>query len=125
TPASFEASIEYVVTKVPRFNYEKFPQADATLTTQMKSVAEVMAIGRNFQESVNKALRGLEVGSYGFGEQIALGTEGAREKILQEFKVPGPERIWYVVDAFSYGFSFDDIFEATKIDRWFLIQIYD
>src|SRR5690554_1467440 len=125
TPASFEPSIDYVVTKVPRFNFEKFPQADATLTTQMKSVGEVMAIGRNFQESVNKALRGLEVGASGFDEKIEVGTEGAREKILQELKVPGPERIWYVADAFRHGFTLDEVFEATKIDRWFLIQIED
>ena len=102
TPASFEPAIDYVVTKVPRFNFEKFPQADATLTTQMKSVGEVMAIGRNFQESVNKALRGLEVGATGFDEKIEVGTDGAREKILQELKVPGPERIWYVADAFRH-----------------------
>ena len=125
TPASFEPAIDYVVTKIPRFNFEKFPQADATLTTQMKSVGEVMAIGRNFQESVSKALRGLEVGACGFDEKIAVGTEGAREKILVELKVPGPERIWYVGDAFRHGFTLDEVFEATKIDRWFLIQIED
>lgn len=125
TPASFEPAIDYVVTKIPRFNFEKFPQADATLTTQMKSVGEVMAIGRNFQESVNKALRGLEVGACGFDEKIAVGTEGAKEKILVELKVPGPERIWYVADAFRHGFTLEDVFQATKIDKWFLIQIED
>ena len=125
TPASFEPAIDYVVTKIPRFNFEKFPQADAVLTTQMKSVGEVMAIGRNFQESLQKALRGLEVGACGFDEQIAVGTEGARDKILQELKVPGPERIWYIADAFRHGFSLDEIFTATNIDKWFLIQIED
>ena len=125
TPASFEPAIDYVVTKIPRFNFEKFPQAEPVLTTQMKSVGEVMAIGRNFQESVQKALRGLEVGVCGFDEQIAVGAEGAKDKILKELKVPGPERIWYVADAFRHGFSLDDVFEATKIDRWFLIQIED
>jgi carbamoyl-phosphate synthase large subunit len=125
TPASFEPSIDYVVTKIPRFNFEKFPQAEPVLTTQMKSVGEVMAIGRNFQESVQKALRGLEVGVSGFDEKIAVGTADAKDKILVELKIPGPERIWYVADAFRHGFSIDDVFEATKIDRWFLVQIED
>lgn len=125
TPASFEPSIDYVVTKIPRFNFEKFPQAEPVLTTQMKSVGEVMAIGRNFQESVQKALRGLEVGVCGFDEKIEVGTEGAREKIQHELNVPGPERIWYVADAFRHGFTLDEVFNATKIDRWFLIQIQD
>lgn len=125
TPASFEPSIDYVVTKIPRFNFEKFPQAEPVLTTQMKSVGEVMAIGRNFQESVQKALRGLEVGASGFDEKLEIGAIGAKEKILQELKVPGPERIWYVADAFRHGFSLDEVFEATNIDRWFLIQIED
>ena len=125
TPASFEPAIDYVVTKIPRFNFEKFPQAEPVLTTQMKSVGEVMAIGRNFQESVQKALRGLEVGVSGFDEKIEVGTANAKDIILKELKVPGPERIWYVADAFRHGFSLDDVFEATKIDRWFLIQIED
>ncbi|MGK3627624.1 carbamoyl-phosphate synthase large subunit, partial [Acinetobacter sp. A11] len=125
TPASFEPSIDYVVTKIPRFNFEKFPQAEPVLTTQMKSVGEVMAIGRNFQESVQKALRGLEVGVSGFDEKIEAGATNAKEIILKELKVPGPERIWYVADAFRHGFSLDEVFEATKIDRWFLIQIQD
>jgi len=125
TPASFEPSIDYVVTKIPRFNFEKFPQAEPVLTTQMKSVGEVMAIGRNFQESVQKALRGLEVGVSGFDEKIEAGATNVKETILKELKVPGPERIWYVADAFRHGFSLDDVFEATKIDRWFLIQIQD
>ena len=125
TPASFEPAIDYVVTKIPRFNFEKFPQAEPVLTTQMKSVGEVMAIGRNFQESVQKALRGLEVGVSGFDEKIEVGTANAKDIILKELKVPGPERICYVADAFRHGFSLDDVFEATKIDRWFLIQIED
>ncbi|MEO3355917.1 carbamoyl-phosphate synthase large subunit [Acinetobacter haemolyticus] len=125
TPASFEPAIDYVVTKIPRFNFEKFPQAEPVLTTQMKSVGEVMAIGRNFQESVQKALRGLEVGVSGFDEKVEAGTANAKDIILKELKVPGPERIWYVADAFRHGFSLDEVFEATKIDRWFLIQIED
>ncbi|MFB2538741.1 MULTISPECIES: carbamoyl-phosphate synthase large subunit [unclassified Acinetobacter] len=125
TPASFEPSIDYVVTKIPRFNFEKFPQAEPVLTTQMKSVGEVMAIGRNFQESVQKALRGLEVGVCGFDEKITSDVENVKDKILVELKVPGPERIWYVADAFRHGFSLDEVFEATKIDPWFLIQIQD
>jgi carbamoyl-phosphate synthase large subunit len=115
TPASFEPSIDYVVTKIPRFNFEKFPQAEPVLTTQMKSVGEVMAIGRNFQESVQKALRGLEVGVSGFDEKIEIGTEGAREKIQHELNVPGPERIWYVADAFRHGFSLDDVFKQPRL----------
>src|SRR5690606_31153355 len=125
TPASFEPAIDYDVTKIPRFNFEKFPQADATLTTQMKSVGEVMAIGRNFQESMQKALRGLEVGASGFDEKIEIGAEGAKDKILQELKVPGPERIWFIGDAFRHGFTLDEVFAATNIDPWFLIQIED
>ncbi len=125
TPASFEPAIDYVVTKIPRFNFEKFPQAEPILTTQMKSVGEVMAIGRNFQESVNKALRGLEVGSYGFDEKLPLGSEGAIDRLRLELKVPGPERIWYIADAFRHGMTLDQVFEYTQIDRWFLIQIQD
>lgn len=125
TPASFEPAIDYVVTKIPRFNFEKFPQAEPVLTTQMKSVGEVMAIGRNFQESLHKALRGLEVGVCGFDEKIEADTADIKEKILVELKVPGPERIWYIADAFRHGFTLDQVFEATKIDRWFLVQIED
>ena len=125
TPASFEPSIDYVVTKIPRFNFEKFPQAEQILTTQMKSVGEVMAIGRTFQESVQKALRGLEVGVSGFDEKIALGTDDAEDKLRLELKVPGPDRIWYIADAFRHGMSLDQVFEYTAIDRWFLIQIQD
>ncbi len=120
TPASFEPSIDYVVTKVPRFAFEKFPQANDRLTTQMKSVGEVMAIGRTFQESLQKALRGLEVGVYGLDEIAA-----EREEIERELANPGPERIWYLGQAFRDGLSFEEVFQLTKIDPWFLVQIED
>ena len=125
TPASFEPSIDYVVTKIPRFTFEKFPQADNTLTTQMKSVGEVMAMGRTQQESLQKALRGLEVGSDGFDEMIDLEAENVTEVLRKKLRVPGAERIWYVGDAFRAGWSMEEIFEETAIDRWFLIQIED
>ena len=118
TPASFEPTIDYVVTKVPRFAFEKFPQADARLTTQMKSVGEVMAIGRTFQESFQKALRGLEVGVDGLNQKTT-----DREKIQVELGEPGPERIWYVGDAFAQGFSLEEVHQLTKIDPWFLHEI--
>jgi carbamoyl-phosphate synthase large subunit len=118
TPASFEPSIDYVVTKVPRFAFEKFPQADDRLTTQMKSVGEVMAIGRNFQESLQKALRGLETGVDGFN----LKTVDS-DKIGDELAYPRGERLWYVADAFGIGMTVEEIFNYTKIDRWFLVQI--
>nr|WP_319566694.1 carbamoyl-phosphate synthase large subunit [uncultured Rhodoferax sp.] len=118
TPASFEPSIDYVVTKVPRFAFEKFPAADSRLTTQMKSVGEVMAMGRTFQESFQKALRGLEVGVDGMNEKTQ-----DREVLERELGEPGPDRIWYVGDAFAAGWSVDEVFEITKIDRWFLVQI--
>ncbi len=120
TPASFEPSIDYVVTKVPRFAFEKFPEADRHLTTQMKSVGEVMAIGRTFQESLQKALRGLEVGVDGLDEK----TNDVDEIIL-EIKSPGPERIWFVGDAFRAGMSLEEVHEHTSIDPWFLIQIQE
>jgi len=123
TPASFEPSIDYVVTKIPRFTFEKFPQADARLTTQMKSVGEVMAIGRTQQESLQKALRGLETGVDGFDEILDLSRDNAMEHLRSELKVPGANRIWYVADAFRAGLSVDDIFELTSIDPWFLVQI--
>ena len=125
SPASFEPSIDYVVTKIPRFNFEKFPQADATLTTQMKSVGEVMSIGRNFQESLQKALRGLEVGAMGLNPAIAENDGDATNKIKKELGVPGAERIWYIGDAFRHGFSLDDVHRLTRIDPWFLVQIED
>ena len=118
TPASFEPSIDYVVTKVPRFTFEKFPSADPHLTTQMKSVGEVMAIGRTFQESFQKALRGLEVGVEGMNEKTT-----DHEVIKEELGEPGPERIWYVGDAFAQGFTLDEVHNLTHIDPWFLAQI--
>ncbi len=123
TPASFEPSIDYVVTKVPRFTFEKFGDADARLTTQMKSVGEVMAIGRTFQESLQKALRGLEVGSAGFEPHVDLNDSEAMGRIRRELSIPGAERIWYVGDAFRAGMSVDEVFEQSKIDPWFLVQI--
>ncbi|MES2546791.1 MAG: carbamoyl-phosphate synthase large subunit [Pseudomonadota bacterium] len=120
TPASFEPSIDYVVTKIPRFAFEKFPQADSRLTTQMKSVGEVMAIGRTFQESFQKALRGLEVGVDGLD---SISTD--MDRITKEMGEPGPERIWYVADAMRMGVSNEDIFNISKIDPWFLAQIKD
>ncbi len=120
TPASFEPSIDYVVTKIPRFAFEKFPQANDRLTTQMKSVGEVMAMGRTFQESFQKALRGLEVGVHGLDEKFV-----GREAICSELGNPGPERIWAVSDAFRLGMSVAEVFDISKIDPWFLIQIED
>jgi carbamoyl-phosphate synthase large subunit len=125
TPASFEPTIDYVVTKVPRFTFEKFPKADDRLTTQMKSVGEVMAIGRTFQESLQKALRSLEIGVSGLDEIVDLTNPSAAEKIQREMRHPGPERLWYVADAFRSGMSFDDIHKASKIDPWFLAQLED
>ena len=120
TPASFEPSIDYVVTKIPRFAFEKFPAADPHLTTQMKSVGEVMAMGRTFQESFQKALRGLETGIDGLSERSQ-----DRDEIIEEIGEPGPERILFVGDAFRIGMTLDDVFEETKIDPWFLAQIED
>jgi carbamoyl-phosphate synthase large subunit len=126
TPASFEPSIDYVVTKIPRFTFEKFPQADARLTTQMKSVGEVMAIGRTFQESIQKALRGLEVGSEGFDEKLdKLDSTDSQETLVQELNVPGADRIWYIGDAFRAGMTVDDVFRHTHVDPWYLVQIED
>lgn len=127
TPASFEPTIDYVVTKVPRFTFEKFPQADPSLTTQMKSVGEAMAIGRTFQESLQKALRSLEVDSNGFNElidEVEAESEDDRMDILRhELRIPGAQRIWYIGDAFRKGFSLSEVQELTGIDPWFLIQI--
>jgi len=125
TPASFEPSIDYVVTKIPRFAFEKFDQADQSLTTQMKSVGEVMAIGRTFQESMQKALRGLEVGVAGFDPILDLDDENAPAVLMHQLAVAGPDRIWYVADGFRQGMSVEEIFSITKIDRWFLVQIED
>ena len=123
TPASFEPSIDYVVTKIPRFAFEKFPAADPHLTTQMKSVGEVMAMGRTFQESFQKALRGLETGIDGLSERTQCRPELDREEIVEAIGNAGPERILYVGDAFRIGMSLDEIYEETAIDPWFLAQI--
>ena len=118
TPASFEPTIDYVVTKIPRFAFEKFPKADSRLTTQMKSVGEVMAIGRTFQESFQKALRGLEIGVDGL---VPLSED--KDEIIRELRQPGPNRIWYVADAMRIGIDLETIFQNSKIDLWFLRQI--
>ncbi len=127
-PASFEPSIDYVVTKVPRFTFEKFPQADARLSTQMKSVGEVMAMGRNFQESLQKALRGLETDKNGLDEIMPLAKMDEKEikdVLRHELRMPGSERIWYVADAFRAGWDLETVFEISKIDPWFLAQIQE
>jgi len=124
TPASFEPSIDYVVTKIPRFTFEKFPQAEPRLTTQMKSVGEVMAIGRTFQESLQKALRGLETGIDGLDEIVSDPTaDGTKERFRRELQEPGPDRLLYVADAFRAGLGLERIHELTRIDLWFLVQI--
>jgi carbamoyl-phosphate synthase large subunit len=133
TPASFEPSIDYVVTKIPRFAFEKFPQADPTLTTQMKSVGEAMAIGRTFKESLQKCLRSLEIGRSGLGgdgKPWRIGTEVygdrdilPRDVISRKLSVPNAERIFFIRHALRAGFTVDEIFNLTKIDRWFLVQI--
>ncbi|QJQ97275.1 carbamoyl-phosphate synthase large subunit [Halomonas sp. PGE1] len=125
TPASFEPAIDYVVTKIPRFTFEKFPQANDRLTTQMKSVGEVMAIGRTFQESLQKALRGLETGNDGLDPIVTDFTEDALAHIKGELQAAGAERIFYVADAMRAGMSRDEIFALTKIDPWFLVQLED
>ena len=129
TPACFEPTIDYVVTKIPRFTFEKFPDADATLTTQMKSVGETMAIGRTFKESLQKALRGLEVGRFGLGCDRAdlWGSENEPtiEEISSKLTTPNADRIWYLRYAFKAGMSIEDVYARTKIDRWFLHNIFD
>src|SRR6202050_4802446 len=126
TPASFEPTIDYVVTKIPRFTFEKFPGSNTRLTTQMKSVGEAMAIGRTFQESMQKALRSLELGYDGFDEQLTLAlTDEGADKLSYGLRWPGPARILYVADAFRAGWTLQQIFDATKIDPWFLAQIED
>src|SRR5206468_704072 len=133
TPASFEPTIDYVVTKVPRFAFEKFAQADPTLNTQMKSVGEAMAIGRTFKESLQKALRSLEIGRYGLGgdgKPWRLGEKVyadrdllPRELIVQRLSVPNAERVFFIRHALRAGLAVEEIFQLTKIDRWFLAQI--
>ena len=125
TPASFEPALDYVVTKIPRFAFEKFATADPRLTTQMKSVGEVMAIGRTFQESLQKALRGLEVGSAGFEPHIVVTDEDSRSELVDCLTNPGADRIWYVADAFRAGFELEEIYGYSGIDPWFLVQIAD
>ena len=125
TPASFEPALDYVVTKIPRFAFEKFATADPRLTTQMKSVGEVMAIGRTFQESLQKALRGLEVGSAGFEPQMQVVDEDSRSELVDRLTNPGADRIWYVADAFRAGFELEEIYGYSGIDPWFLVQIND
>ena len=125
TPASFEPTIDYVVTKIPRFTFEKFPEANDRITTQMKSVGEVMAIGRTFQESIQKALRGLEVGMCGFDPVLDSKLSNAKEVLTRELTEPGAQRIWYVADAFRQDWSIDTVYELSGIDPWFLVQIKD
>ncbi len=125
TPASFEPSIDYIVTKIPRFTFEKFPQADDRLTTQMKSVGEVMAMGRTFQESLQKAIRGMETGVTGFNEIVDVSSENVLEQIERELRVPRADRLWYVADAFRHGLSVEEVFDLSFIDPWFLVQIHD
>jgi carbamoyl-phosphate synthase large subunit len=125
TPASFEPTIDYVVTKVPRFTFEKFPQAEAVLGTQMKSVGEVMAIGRTFQESLQKALRGLETGVDGLNEVYDLDAEGTLPELRRELRIARPERLWNVADGFRAGLSLEELHDLTAIDPWFLAQIED
>ena len=122
-PASFEPSIDYVVTKIPRFNFEKFIQTEPVLSTQMKSVGEVMAIGRTFQESLQKAIRGLETGRDGLNEILNIDEE--KEILRQKISIPSPDRLWYVGDAFRSSLSVEEVFLHSKIDPWFLIQIKD
>jgi len=123
TPASFEPSIDYVVTKIPRFTFEKFAAAEPVLSTQMKSVGEVMAIGRNFQESMHKALRGLEVGAAGFDPVADLQATNIEHELKAKLQTPGPDRIWYLADAYRFGLSTKDIYRLSGVDPWYLVQI--
>ena len=126
TPASFEPTIDYVVTKIPRFTFEKFPGANDRLTTQMKSVGEVMAIGRTFQESLQKALRGLETGINGLDEICGpIASDADRDHLRRELRIPGPDRLLYVADALRHGYSYEDVAKVTGIDPWFVVQIAD
>jgi carbamoyl-phosphate synthase large subunit len=125
TPISFEPALDYVVVKIPRFNFEKFPGCDDRLTTQMKSVGEVMAIGRTFQEALQKAMRSLETGEYGFRAMADLSAPDVAQQLTDELRTPRADRLWYIGDAFRYGWDVEKIFKRTKIDRWFLNQIAD
>ncbi|MDP2690445.1 MAG: carbamoyl phosphate synthase large subunit, partial [Deltaproteobacteria bacterium] len=133
TPACFEPTIDYVVVKIPRFAFEKFPKADATLTTQMKSVGEAMAIGRTFKESMHKAIRSLETGSWGFEKKVRATRAGLNfrptpeelDSIKAKLKTPGAERPWYLMEAFRAGMHVDEVYELTRIDRWFLHNLME
>src|SRR5690606_13096915 len=125
TPASFEPTIDYVVTKIPRFAFEKFPSTDPRLTTQMKSVGEVMAIGRSFQESLQKALRGLETGADGLTPRTETFDEQSLAELRHELREPGADRIFHIADAFRAGLSLQEVHELTHIDPWFLTEIED
>ncbi len=125
TPASFEPTMDYIVTKIPRFTFEKFPQADDRLTTQMKSVGEVMAMGRTFQESLQKAIRGMETGVTGFNPIVDQSSKNILEHIEKELRVPRGDRLWFVADAFRHGLSVEEVFNICSIDPWFLVQIHD
>jgi carbamoyl-phosphate synthase large subunit len=121
TPASFEPSIDYVVVKIPRFDFAKFPQTDRTLTTMMKSVGEVMAIGRTFKEAFLKAIRSLEIDTYGL---LHPSFDHVSDDVLvRNLRIPNPERIWYIASAFRRGYSVDEVYHYTRVDRWFLYQI--
>lgn len=123
TPASFEPTIDYVVVKIPRFAFEKFPESDQTLTTQMKSVGEVMAIGRTFKESLQKAIRSLEIGQYGLARKVYGRKDIDRDLIIEKLRIPNWERLWYLAEAYREGFSTEEIYEYTGIDCWFLNNI--
>ena len=123
TPASFEPSIDYVVTKIPRFDFEKFPNANATLTSQMKSVGEVMAIGRSFQESMQKAIRSLEIDHFGFESQMQVVDDESRFELRRKLTIPGPKRLWYLADALRSSMSIDELYSISGIDPWFLAEI--
>ena len=128
TPASFEPTIDYIVIKIPRFDFQKFPHTDTTLTTQMKSVGEVMAIGRTFQESLQKAIRSLETGTFGFESKLSDRNDSAendRDFIIPRLKIPGADRLWFIADAFRTNFSVDEISQLSGIDPWFLAEIHD
>jgi carbamoyl-phosphate synthase large subunit len=126
TPASFEPSIDYVVTKIPRFAFEKFPQADARLTTQMKSVGEVMAMGRSFHESLQKALRGLEIGKTGLNPTgLDIGTEDGLATLKRELREPRPDRVFHLADAFRAGLTLEEVHDLSRVDPWFLAAFED
>ncbi len=125
TPASFEPAIDYVVTKIPRFTFEKFPEADDRITTQMKSVGEVMAIGRTFQESLQKAVRGLEIGVCGFEPLLDRSTNGVKVRLTRELTQAGAKRLWYIAEAFRHGWTVGKVAELSGVDPWFLVQVED